>query len=571
MKNSGFFFSDITLRIFIGYLGVVVMFVFIVFVADNNMARTQQAIEAGTGKFMPQTKIASSIQSIIQEQQMLVRDFTAGDKDIKQKYRELDRLFRERVNEFESLLDPGDKDGVMHKELLTVERDHDNFNLVANHIFKYEEMGRDKLVATLWHNYRLAGEKMITTANLLVEDTNSQARAAQEQSRNILIRSRKIMYTVAFIAVITCLTLTYVTSKNITGPLHNLVQASRNIAHGDLTKKIEDNSIGEFSELAESFNIMVDNLRAIIERIAVWSYEIAGSSEAFQSHTQQSAAAYDTISGSIADVSAGARKQAKGIAELEKSVESAMLSIKGITNTMHTIELSAADTSSMAMTGGGSVRRAVLQMEQIEKKVDRLALDVETLINGVNQISKIINMISAFAKQTNLLALNAAIEAARAGEQGQGFAVVADEIRKLAFGSGELVEKIRQIITQIQTRAQEAAVSMDEGRQAVAEGTVIINDAGEILTGIIETVRKVSEQTREVADNTEQITSSSDLINREITNNKTISGETVKTTDEIARLTASQSRAVNDLFQAANSLAEMAHQLQGAVSNFKVN
>jgi methyl-accepting chemotaxis protein len=82
-------------------------------------------------------------------------------------------------------------------------------------------------------------------------------------------------------------------------------------------------------------------------------------------------------------------------------------------------------------------------------------------------------------------------------------------------------------------------------------------------------VQTASAQTREVANSTKQITSSSEYMIHEIFENVTISKQTVKTSDEMLDLVASQSRAVNELFEAANNLSKMTHQLEEAVSNFK--
>ena len=67
----------------------------------------------------------------------------------------------------------------------------------------------------------------------------------------------------------------------------------------------------------------------------------------------------------------------------------------------------------------------------------------------VDKVGQIISVIEEISEQTNLLSLNASIEAARAGEAGKGFAVVAEEIRTLSDNTGNELNNIREIISEL--------------------------------------------------------------------------------------------------------------------------
>jgi hypothetical protein len=237
--------SDVTLRIFSGYLIVVFTMIMLMIVSDINMARTQEAIKISSNQYVPQMNIASTIKSIVQEQKALVRDFTIGNTNVKQKYRELDRYFRASIRQFEKL----ESEEVTLQSLYRVEREHDNFKLVANHIFKYAEAGRTSLVSTLWQNYNLAGNKMIVTADQLLLDSNNSVRDAQMRSETILINSRRFMLTIAIITIGACFLLTFITSSNITIPLLKMVDVSKDIAKGNLTNRQFNRRIQRISQV----------------------------------------------------------------------------------------------------------------------------------------------------------------------------------------------------------------------------------------------------------------------------------------------------------------------------------
>lgn len=121
--------------------------------------------------------------------------------------------------------------------------------------------------------------------------------------------------------------------------------------------------------------------------------------------------------------------------------------------------------------------------------------NAEKTNNEAKNTDEILEFVKNIAKQTNLLGLNAAIEAARAGESGKGFNLVTTEIRKLSNSSSESINKIDDIIKNIQPSSENIAkninavkVSFKEQASEVEE----INAAIENLTSTAKTLESIS-------------------------------------------------------------------------------
>lgn len=93
---------------------------------------------------------------------------------------------------------------------------------------------------------------------------------------------------------------------------------------------------------------------------------------------------------------------------------------------------------------------------------------VSTTEAKVQDTSQMLDFILDLADETGLLGLNAKILAAQAGEHGRGFSVVAEEIRKLSKKSSFSVDKITEILKQIQSGIDEVS--------AITEKTAAISD-----------------------------------------------------------------------------------------------
>jgi signal transduction histidine kinase len=94
-----------------------------------------------------------------------------------------------------------------------------------------------------------------------------KAYIAEEEAKKVWeINSATLKGTVA-IALAVSLLVIFFTHRAITRPVNELIEGTKTLASGDLSKRIDLKASGEFRELAESFNRMTDALRSHQERL----------------------------------------------------------------------------------------------------------------------------------------------------------------------------------------------------------------------------------------------------------------------------------------------------------------
>ncbi|WP_462157445.1 methyl-accepting chemotaxis protein [Pseudoalteromonas sp. GB56] len=131
-----------------------------------------------------------------------------------------------------------------------------------------------------------------------------------------------------------------------------------------------------------------------------------------------------------------------------------------------------------------------------EQRIDEGMQSLQQLLAGVEDVSKVLDVINTIAEQTNLLALNAAIESARAGEHGRGFAVVADEVRKLAQQTQQSLSDIHAQLNELSGHSQRVSDNIN-GLAAQAQSQT---DNAQELKRNAESVSQSAAQASDVAE-----------------------------------------------------------------------
>ncbi|MED3661370.1 methyl-accepting chemotaxis protein [Ureibacillus sp. FSL K6-8385] len=355
----------------------------------------------------------------------------------------------------------------------------------------------------------------------------------------------------------------------ITKPLENLERTAVRVAEGKIGQDVEmPRTQDEIRSVAEAFQLMLENLRRMVDSIDVNFQKTNETIIALSEQTASATRKAEGIAETVGQISAGAESSATAVQETAEAIEDVRQLASEVNQKALNSKAASLDMLENLKITSSAFHNLIGSIQKITSGNEKALESIHQLEKNAEQIGEIIRLVGDIAAQTNLLALNASIEAARAGEQGKGFAVVAEEVRNLADESAKAVKGITELIKTMQDNVDIVVKQMNEQvafakkeSAKITEATAVVEQMTTSVHSMADTVIHISKLIEKQMENIETTARQSQEV-------AAIAEETSAGALEVKGSTDEQAANLEQVEQLSQELRRQSEQLYQLIQQF---
>lgn len=331
-------------------------------------------------------------------------------------------------------------------------------------------------------------------------------------------------------------------------------QSSKAVAEQSKAISEVNTATQELTEMAEELKTST-NINKSAEEVAATAEELSANIEELSTSAAQVASALMQMADG-AKMVLGESEKAAAFAEGCQDKVNELIKVAGEAGEVNQEIAKILEDSRQA------AREVWQRLQDCIKSYDATNNAIESLLDKIRRIEKIVDTIENVSIQTNMLAVNGFVEAATAGEHGRGFSVVAGDIRNLATESAENADKIKDLVRDIQIQMNKVAVEISQSEAASKKANEQAGAAAQkngLVTNEIEDIVKNRAVLRKCIDESQAAIAEDVKEAKRVTE---IIGVAEEQVEEASRIAQEQAKAINELANSIEEIASIADEMQ---------
>jgi len=253
-------------------------------------------------------------------------------------------------------------------------------------------------------------------------------------------------------------------------PIKNLIEVSKAIAEGDLSRDVGRAADDEIGTLSGAISTMLQNLRRIVGEIQITSKKVDAVAGDLEKHT--------------GEVSQGASLQGDEIMKVSESVKEMDRIVGEVSSQFESLSTALDDSSSSTLELKSSIDEVSAFADQLASEVEKISSSLIEMDASMSQNVEYLDSLSASSEQTATTAEELAASSAEVGRFAQESRQLAEDVMQLAKerGSNTLEELVR-----VTRRNKDLVDSYSQLINSLGEKSASIGD-------IVDAIREVADQ-----------------------------------------------------------------------------
>jgi methyl-accepting chemotaxis protein len=388
-------------------------------------------------------------------------------------------------------------------------------------------------------------------------------------SESVNLRNN-IIY-VGVVCLIFAIAVSLIIASSISKPLNAIKSKMSEAKDGKLDVRYEDNSKDEISQIGNSFNEMISNIRFLVKQVDDSTTKVSAEAEKLTGTSSMTYKLAEQVTKAVEDITKGTLDQAEEAVQCVAYMNNLSEGINSVESEINIVANTINDAKSLSEESLEIVNDLYSKSTVTKQVSYEVAEGIKSLSSDLILIKDILKLITGISEQTNLLSLNASIEAARAGEAGRGFTVVAEEVKKLADQSKEASSNIDDIIQNIQKRAEATVIVANNASNIVEDQMRSVGQTDEAFKTIFQKMNHLYKNFDMVSNSTKNILKIKNETTNAIEKISTGLEATAASIEEVSASAEEQMASSELLSVLAKDLSNMSETLITAVSAFKIN